>query len=209
MNNRYEHGTLNITATMKGRFTDMEIKRDKNGRAILDDELFELFTRYINQGDNRDDNTRRAEILGFGGRNIQVAPGAIIRLRSRGSIGNHVFIGLYTYINGDVIIGDDVLIGPHCSLAAGNHKFDPAAGWFGLRTEPDGDESIHIGSGSWLATGVTVTGGVRIGRCNLICANSVVTRSTDDYSIMAGTPAKKIGYIEPDTGRYVWETSQS
>ena len=77
---------------MKGRFTDMEIKRDKNGRSILDDELFELFTRYINQGDNRDDNTRRAEILGFGGRNIQVAPGAIIRLRSRGSIGNHVFI---------------------------------------------------------------------------------------------------------------------
>ena len=36
---------------------DMELKRDKNGRAIIDDELFELFTRYINQGDNRDDNT--------------------------------------------------------------------------------------------------------------------------------------------------------
>ena len=33
---------------------DMELKRDKNGRAIIDDELFELFTRYINQGDNRD-----------------------------------------------------------------------------------------------------------------------------------------------------------
>lgn len=40
----------------------MNLKYDKNGRAILDDELFELFTRYINQGDNREDNLHRAEL---------------------------------------------------------------------------------------------------------------------------------------------------
>ena len=104
----------------------------------------------------------------------------------------------FAYVNGDVTIEDNVLIGPHCSIAAGNHKFDPQTGWFSGRTEPDGDESIVIGWGSWLASGITVTGGVKIGRCNLICANSVVTRSTPDYAIMAGTPARQIGSIDPD-----------
>lgn len=185
----------------------MNLKYDKNGRAILDDELFELFTRYINQGDNREDNLHRAELLGFGGRDVQIAPGAIVKLGGKGSIGSRVFVGLYTYVNGEVVIGNDVLIGPHCSLTAGNHKFDPQTGWFGLRTDSDGDESIKIGSGSWLAAGVTVTAGVKLGRCNLVCANAVVTKNTEDYLIMAGVPAKKIGHIDPQTGKYVWDRS--
>jgi acetyltransferase-like isoleucine patch superfamily enzyme len=51
---------------------------------------------------------------------------------------------------------------------------------------------------------VTVTGGVRLGRANLICAGSVVTKSTPDYAIMAGVPARQVGEINPTTGEYVW-----
>lgn len=165
---------------------------------------FALFTRYANQGDNLEDNLRRAEALGFGGREVKVAPGAIVRVRRKEQVGRNVFIGLYDYINGDVTIGDHTLIGPYCSLTAGNHKFDPAKGWFSGRTENDGDESIVIGEGSWLASGVSVTAGVKVGKRNLICANSVVTKSTEDYAIMAGTPAKKIGVIDQETGEYHW-----
>ena len=63
---------------------------------------------------------------------------------------------------------------------------------------------IVIGDGSWLASGCTVTGGVTIGKCNLICANSVVTKDTPDYAIMAGTPARPIGRIDPESGEYLW-----
>ena len=154
--------------------------------------------------DNAEDNRRRAEALGFGGRDILVAPGAIIRIREPGCIGSNVFIGLYSYVNGVVTIGDNVLIGPHCSVAAGNHKFDPATGWFSARTEKDGDDSIVIGTGCWLASNVTITAGVRLGRANLICAGSVVTKSTPDYAIMAGIPAKQVGRIDPVTGEYIW-----
>ena len=98
-----------------------------------------------------------------------------------------------------------MLIGPHCSIVAGNHKFDPATGWFSARTERDGDDSVVIGEGSWLASGVTVTPGVRIGKCNLVCAGAVVTKSTEDYSIMAGVPARRVGRIDPESGEYVWE----
>ena len=123
-------------------------------------------------------------------------------------LGNNVYIGAGAKIIGNVTVGDNVLIGPHCSIAAGNHKFDPATGWFSARTEKDGDDSIVIGTGSWLASNVTVTGGVKIGRCCLICAGAVVTKSTEEYSIMAGIPAKKIGHINPETGEYIWETEK-
>lgn len=175
-----------------------------NGGIGIEDELFEQLTRYCNQSDNLPDDAHRAELLGLGGRETLVAPGAIIRVPHPEKIGSHVFIGLYSYVNGDVTIEDNVLIGPHCALTAGHHKFDPQTGCFSARTDGDYDNSIVIGRGSWLAAGVTVTAGVRIGRANLICANAVVTKDTPDYAIMAGVPARPCGRIDPQTGEYHW-----
>ena len=164
---------------------------------------FETYVELTSTTDNLADNLHRAELLGLGGRNNTVAPGAIIRAPKE-QIGRDVFIGLYSYINGNVTIEDHVLIGPRCSLAAGNHKFDPVTGCFSARTEKDYDNSIVIGYGSWLASNVTVTAGVKIGRANLICAGAVVTHDTPDHAIMAGIPAKQIGRIDPVTGEYCW-----
>ena len=180
-------------------------KENEEELLSISDEMFELLTRYANQSDNKEDNLRRAEVLGFGGRDIQIAPGAIVRVEDPQMIGSNIFIGLYSYLNGKVIIEDNVLIGPHCSLPAGNHKFDPDTGWFSARTNSDGDNSILIGEGSWLSTGVTVTAGVKMGKANLVCANAVVTKDTPDYAIMAGVPAEIAGYIDPETGEYHWK----
>ena len=170
----------------------------------MSDELFLQLTEYANNSDNATDNARRAKALGFEqDRKILVAPGCILRFPKE-QAGSNIFFGLYSYVNGNVTIGDNVLIGPHCSLAAGNHKFDPSTGWFSARTEKDGDDSIRIGDGCWLASKVTVTGGVKMGKANLICAGAVVTKSTPDYAIMAGVPAKQVGRIDPVTGEYVW-----
>jgi len=170
----------------------------------ISDELFEQLTRYCNQSDNGPDDLLRGELLGFGGRDVKVAPGAIIRVPDKSKIGSRIFIGLYTYINGPVTVEDDVLIGPHCALTAGHHKFDPATQAFTARTNKDYDNSIVIGKGSWLASGVTVTAGIRIGKANLICAGAVVTKSTPDFAIMAGVPARQAGRIDPVTGEYIW-----
>ncbi|MBR6569958.1 MAG: acyltransferase [Clostridia bacterium] len=170
----------------------------------ISEELFAQFTQFCNLSDNRADNLLRGELLGFGDREVLVAPGAIVRVADKEAVGSNIFIGLYSYINGPVTIEDHVLIGPHCALTAGHHKFDPATGCFSARTNDDYDNSIIIGFGSWLAAGVTVTAGVRIGRANLICANAVVTKSTPDYAIMAGVPARQIGRIDPVTGEYIW-----
>ena len=170
---------------------------------VLTDEEFARMTRYSNYT-GLEDARRRAEIMGFDKPGTIVQNGSIVRLGDKGSVGENVVIALYCYINGNVIIEDNVLIGPGCALTAGHHKFDPATGWFSARTEPDGDESIIIGWGSWLCAHVTVTAGVKIGRANLICAGAVVTKSTPDHAIMSGMPAKQTGRIDPETGEYVW-----
>ena len=80
----------------------------------IEDEMFRILTEYCNRGDNGPDNLHRAELLGLGGRGIMVAPGAIIRV-PLDQIGKNCFIGLYSYLNGNVTVGDNCLIGPHCS----------------------------------------------------------------------------------------------
>lgn len=173
----------------------------------LTQEEFVKFTRYC-ASDNGIDNRNRALILGLTAEGVMVAPGAIIRLHPEGSIGRNTFIGLYCYVNGKVIIGENCLIGPHCSLPAGNHAYDPATNRFSKRSGPE-KNFIIIGDGTWLASGCMVMGGVKVGRCNLICANSVVTKDTPDYAIVAGTPGRQIGRIDRETGDYVWFPSSS
>ena len=170
-------------------------------RTGLTREEFEKFTLYVNRSDNHIDNENRARALGFTQENLRIAPGAIVRVTDPTKIGAHSFIGLYTYVNGDVTIGEGVAIGPHCSLSAGNHVFSPEHKDFRHAHEFG---PIVIGDGSWLAAGCMVTAGVTVGKCNLVCANTVVTKDTPDYAIVAGTPGRVIGRIDPETGAYEW-----
>ncbi len=176
---------------------------DFNTRTGLSEDRFAELVRFCNASDNRQDNLNRARVLGLGEPGVQVAPGAIIRLSGDGHIGRDVFIGLYCYVNGNVRIGERTLVGPHCSIAASNHEFNVQTQDF---TGPRRDQKqfIVIGEGCWLASGAMVTAGVTIGRCVLVCANAVVTRDVGDYAIVAGTPARQVGRIDPQTGAYSW-----
>jgi len=170
-------------------------------KSPLTKEEFEKLTYYCNGSDKREENRNRAMALGFKEEGILVATGAIVRLGGRCGIGKHSLIGLYSYVNGEVTIGERVLIGPHCSITSNNHKFNPETKSFQGRNE---GAPIIIGDGCWLASGVMVTAGVTIGRGNLICSNAVVTKDTPDYAIIAGTPSKIVGKINPRTGDYEW-----
>jgi acetyltransferase-like isoleucine patch superfamily enzyme len=169
----------------------------------LSREEFEKFTLYLHKSDNDVDNRNRSRLLGFNPEHVEVAPGANIRLSEDGAIGKNCFIGLFTYLNGDVVIHDNVLIGPHCSITSNNHIFEAGTGHF----SGNRGGKIEIGAGTWVAAGCMITAGVTVGRGNLICANTVVTKDTPDYAIMAGTPARQVGHIDPDTGEYHWYRS--
>jgi acetyltransferase-like isoleucine patch superfamily enzyme len=61
---------------------------------------------------------------------------------------------------------------------------------------------IRIGHESWIAHGAAILcpkGELTIGRNCIIAANSVVTRSIPDYSLVAGLPARIIRQYDPET----------
>lgn len=164
------------------------------------EELFAQMTAYCQASDFPEANLRRAQLLGIESENTRIAPGAIVRLGENGRIGRNCFIGLYSYLNGDVVLEDNVIIGPHCSITSNTHVFEPSTQGFTASSK----SAIFIGSGSWLCAGCSVTSGVSVGKGNLICANAVVTRNTRDFAIMAGLPAREVGHIDPKSGAYHW-----
>jgi len=168
----------------------------------LTDEEFRKFTLYTTQSANFEDDNTRAQILGFTNDKVRIAPGAIVRINDN-QIGANSYVGFYSYINGDVSIGEHVLIGPHCSIVASNHVYSAQDDYFSDRSDLIRGKVV-IEDGVWLASGVVVTPGVCIGRCCLICANTVVTKDVQPYAIIAGAPAKIIGKIEKNTGKYIW-----
>ena len=160
---------------------------------------FRKMTRFCNASDNSADNQNRALVLGFG-EDVRIAPGAILRYSETITIGKKSFVGLFSYVNGDVTIGERVAIGPHCSLTARNHVFNPETQSFSSGKKAP----IHVKDGAWLAAGCQITAGVTVGKCTLVCANATVTRDTPDYAIIAGVPAKQVGHIDPESGEYHW-----
>lgn len=127
---------------------------------------------------------------------VQIGEYVIIRgTKRKVIIGSGCQINPFTVIYGGagVVIGCDVMIGPHCMLAAGAHDYRqlevPMRWAKHLEKGP-----IIIEDDVWLGAHVTVTDGVTIGRGSVIGANSVVSRSIPPYAIAAGVPAKVIRY---------------
>jgi acetyltransferase-like isoleucine patch superfamily enzyme len=168
----------------------------------LSQEEFRKFTLYTTQSNNFEDDNCRAQILGFVNERVRIAPGAVVRI-GENQIGKSSYVGLYSYVNGDVSIGENVLIGPHASIVASNHVYEPSDDFFSGRSDLEKGKVV-IEDGVWLTSGVVITPGVTVGRCSLVCANSVVTTDVEPYAIVGGTPAVQLGQIDIETGKYTW-----
>ena len=83
-----------------------------------------------------------------------------------------------------ITIGDNVFIGPNCTLAAPIHLFDLEYA-----------KPIVIGSDCWIASNVVICGGVTIGEGCVIGAGSVVTRDIPPHSLAVGNPCRVLREI--------------
>ena len=96
-----------------------------------------------------------------------------------------------------VKIGNNVFIGPNCSLVTPVHPLlsrerKPAVRTDGSVFAQEYAKPITIGDDCWLAANVTVCGGAVIGNGCVIAAGSVVTGEIPPNSLAGGIPCKVI-----------------
>ena len=108
------------------------------------------------------------------------------------TINENAYIGPYVVIcgTGDISIGKNCLISPHCGIFANNHIFtDPTRP---IEDQGTTHQGISIGDDCWLGHNVTVLDGVIIGQGSIIGAGSVVNQNIPAFSVAVGTPARII-----------------
>lgn len=91
---------------------------------------------------------------------------------------------------GEIIIGDNVLIAYGAFMRCANHVFSDRAKLIRDQGHERGD--IIVGNDVWIAANVCVLPGVTIGEGAVCGAGAVVTKDVPPYSVVAGVPAKVI-----------------
>lgn len=103
-------------------------------------------------------------------------------------VGENGNIGKAAYIQGYVVIGKDVMMGPECNIWTINHetrRLDIPMCKQGNKEE----QPVFIGDDVWLGARVTILPGVHIGKGSIIGAGAVVTKDVPEYSVAVGNPA--------------------
>lgn len=111
-------------------------------------------------------------------------------------IGNSCFVNSFSalYGHGDLIIGNNCLIGPQVTVIPVNYGYQDRN--IPFREQKPKMKGITIEDDVWIGAGVTILDGCTIGHGCIIGAGAVVTKSIEPYTIAAGVPAKKIGMRE-------------
>ena len=91
---------------------------------------------------------------------------------------------------GEIIIGNDVLVGPNSVIRASNHNYKRTD--IPIREQGHSGGTIVIENDVWLGANVKVTPDVVIHKGAVIAAGAVVTHDVEPYEIVGGVPAKHI-----------------
>ena len=106
-------------------------------------------------------------------------------------IGDDCVINSFVHIwagSSGLIIGDRVMIASHTAITTLSHNYND----YNMRFAPATDERIIIGDDVWIGSHAVIMPGVIIGKGAVIGAGSVVTKDVEDFTIVAGVPAKFI-----------------
>jgi acetyltransferase-like isoleucine patch superfamily enzyme len=110
-------------------------------------------------------------------------------------IGDNVKLQNYALVYEPAVLGDGVFIGPAAVLT--NDEFPRSV-------DPDGNlkrgsdwhaVAVTVGDGASIGARAVCVAPVTIGRWALVAAGAVVTRDVPDYALVAGVPARRIGWV--------------
>ena len=120
------------------------------------------------------------------------------------SIGKYTTLGYNGTYHGSISIGKYCQFGPQVSIITSNHPMHHLSTYInenlfsGELKKLKEDKPTQIGNDVWVGQNVIILGGVRIGDGAILAAGAVVTKDVDDFTIVAGSPAKRLKYrFEP------------
>ena len=93
---------------------------------------------------------------------------------------------------GGVHIKRGVLIGPNVSIYSSSHNYDSPDQVIFPFDEKYSFKKVVIGEFTWIGRNTIILPGVTIGKGCVVGAGSVVTKNVEDFSIVAGNPARLI-----------------
>lgn len=114
------------------------------------------------------------------GQNVVIGPRAVV--------GSNVKIQNNVSVYEGVTLEDDVFCGPSMVFT---NVYNPRS------AVPRKDEyrTTHVGRGATLGANCTIVCGVTIGHHAFVAAGAVVNRDVKPYALMAGVPARQIGWM--------------
>lgn len=129
------------------------------------------------------------------GKGVIIRPTVTITYPWKLSVGDWSWIGdsVILYTLGEILIGDNVVVSQCTYICSGSHDYTVPT--FDIFARP-----VNIESEVWLASGVFVSPGVRIGRGTVVGARSLVLSNLPEMMLCAGNPAKamrpRVGSIQ-------------
>lgn len=114
------------------------------------------------------------------GQNVYVAPTAVI--------GDRVKIQNNVSVYDGVILEDDVFVGPSAVFTNVTNPRSEVS-------RRDAYEQTRVGPGATIGANATIVCGVTLGRYAFVGAGAVVTSDVAAYALVAGVPARPVGWM--------------
>ncbi|MBX6724115.1 MAG: N-acetyltransferase [Dactylosporangium sp.] len=130
----------------------------------------------------------------------------LVHIRSTAVVGANCVLGRNVYVDADVVIGDRVKIQNNVSVYKGVTIEDevfvgPSAVFTNDRLPRAQNPNWQITPtvvrrGASIGANATLVCGIEIGAYAMVAAGSVVTKNVAPYQLVAGNPARPIGWVD-------------